>query len=99
MIWMRIEDVRVERRIELSRANGSKFANDVQYDPITESELLTLVADLAERVRWCEEHEQSTESHRFCAEGVITGSKHRCRITERFLLPLGVLVDGPKEER
>ena len=65
----------------------------------SEVELLSLVADLAEKVWWCEEHEQSTESHRFCAEGVITGSKHRCRITERFLLPVGVLVDGPKEER
>ena len=74
----------------------------------SEFELLTLVADLAEKVWWCEVHRAELLStdhdtgEQFCwkqhmnflPSAVPYGP---CRMAERLLLPVGVLVDGPKE--
>jgi len=71
----------------------------------SESELLTLAADLAEKVWWCEQHKQVGRPG---ASGCIMVSyltvqgasiADPCSMIERFLLPVGVLVDGPKEGR
>ena len=77
---------------------------------LSESELLTLVADLAEKVWWCEEHGASRSYGETCdfvrlwnEAGVAMATEEErldpdsCRVAERLLLPVGVLVDGPKE--
>ena len=65
----------------------------------TESELLTLVADLltekGSKVWYCKNHKAIGDEE----ECVWASASRRCRMTERFLLPVGVLVDGPKEGR
>ena len=72
----------------------------------TESELLTLVADLAEKVWWCEVHQFLAAPARSdrCYYQQVNESKVNdrlkdgsCRMSERLFLPVGV--DGPKEER
>ena len=91
---MRIEDVKVFADDTVSRL-------PMMLRPITESELLTLVADLSEKVWWCEMHNANKcprhpmENH--CA--MKPEGKVGCVFEERFLLPVGVLVDSPKEGR
>ena len=95
---MRIEDVKVDRPVPSDDGVWKEWENR----PITESELLTLVADLAEKVWWCEVHSASESMVGGCMRWLVLPKKHRdvskgCRMAERFLLPVGVLVDGPAQ--
>ena len=94
---MRITDVFVDIGL---KATGKGYAP--RFRRITESELLTLVADLAEKVWWCEVHSASESMVGGCMRWLVLPKKHRdvskgCRMAERFLLPVGVLVDGPAQ--